>query len=1065
MPKDTSIKKILVVGAGPIIIGQGCEFDYSGTQACKALREEGYEVILVNSNPATIMTDPQFAERTYIEPITPDSIERIIIKEKPDALLPTLGGQTALNVSIELFESGTLDKHGVRMIGANADAIDKGENRQRFKDAMIKIGLDLPISGVAHSMEEAKKIAADIGTMPLVIRPAFTLGGTGGGIAYNVEEFETIVTSGLDLSPTTEVLVEECLLGWKEYEMEVMRDHADNCVVICSIENLDPMGVHTGDSITVAPAQTLSDREYQIMRDASFAVIREIGVETGGSNIQFSVDPKTGRCIVIEMNPRVSRSSALASKATGYPIAKVAAKLAVGYTLDELPNDITKETPASFEPTIDYVVTKVPRFTFEKFPTADPVLTTSMKAVGEAMSIGRTFKESLQKSLRSLETGRFGFGFDGKDPEATREQIERKLMVPNAERIFWLKVAFEQGWTAEEIFDATQIDPWFLENMRVICEEGKDLANLDLRRAKKLGFSDVQIAHARGLNQDDIRAERQEKGIIPTYRLVDTCAAEFEAATPYYYSTYGDENEARITTGKKIVILGGGPNRIGQGIEFDYCCVHASFALRELGYETVMVNSNPETVSTDYDTSDKLYFEPLTLEDALNICDQEKPDGVIVQFGGQTPLNLAADLERHGVPIIGTSPKSIEQAEDRKFFSALLDKIGLKQAEAGTAVSEDEAVAIADRIGYPVLVRPSFVLGGRGMMIVYNDDELRTYINNATDIAPDRPILVDRFLENATEVDVDCISDGETSVVGAIMEHIEQAGIHSGDSACVIPSFSLSDKIKEEIMVGAKALAKELEVRGLMNIQFAVKDDELYVIEVNPRASRTVPFVSKSIGVPLAKLAAKIMVGEKLVDLGFTEEVLPPVFCVKEAVFPWGRFPGIDIVLGPEMKSTGEVMGADKDLGMAYAKSQISAFNPLPTEGNVFFSVNDRDKDRAVPVARELETLGFTIHATGGTYKRFKNEGITVERLYKLAEGKRPNVLDMMKNGNLDFIINTPSGHEAREDEVKIRSGAVQYKVSHCTNLAAAEASVKAIRSLQEQEFTVTPLQEHHGLV
>ena len=1062
MPKDTSIKKILVVGAGPIIIGQGCEFDYSGTQACKALREEGYEVILVNSNPATIMTDPQFAERTYIEPITPESIEKIIIKEKPDALLPTLGGQTALNVSIELFEAGTLEKHGVRMIGANADAIDKGENRQRFKDAMIKIGLDLPVSGVAHSMEEAKKIAAEIGTMPLVIRPAFTLGGTGGGIAYNVEEFETIVTSGLDLSPTTEVLVEECLLGWKEYEMEVMRDHADNCVVICSIENLDPMGVHTGDSITVAPAQTLSDREYQIMRDASFAVIREIGVETGGSNIQFSVDPKTGRCIVIEMNPRVSRSSALASKATGFPIAKIAAKLAVGYTLDELPNDITRETPASFEPTIDYVVTKVPRFTFEKFPTADPVLTTSMKAVGEAMSIGRTFKESLQKSLRSLETGRFGFGFDGKDPKATRDQIERKLMVPNAERIFWLSVAFQHGFTCEEIFELTQIDPWFLENMRIIIEEGKDLANLDLRQAKKLGFSDVQIAAARGTSQDEIRAERKEKGIIPTYRLVDTCAAEFEAATPYYYSTYGDENEARETDQKKIVILGGGPNRIGQGIEFDYCCVHASFALRELGYESVMVNSNPETVSTDYDTSDKLYFEPLTLEDVLNICDQEKPDGVIVQFGGQTPLNLAADLERHGVPIIGTSPKSIELAEDRKFFSALLDKIGLKQAEAGTAVSEDEAVAIADRIGYPVLVRPSFVLGGRGMMIVYNDDELRTYINNATDIAPDRPILVDRFLENATEVDVDCISDGETSVVGAIMEHIEQAGIHSGDSACVIPSFSLSDQIKEEIMVGAKALAKELEVKGLMNIQFAVKDDELYVIEVNPRASRTVPFVSKSIGIPLAKLAAKIMVGEKLVDLGFTEEVLPPVYCVKEAVFPWGRFPGIDIVLGPEMKSTGEVMGADADLGMAYAKSQISAFNPLPKEGNVFFSVNDRDKDRAIPIARNLADLGFTIYSTGGTYKRLKEEDITVERLYKLAEGKRPNVMDLMKNGDLNFIINTPSGHEAREDEVKIRSGAVQYKVSHCTNLAAAEASVKAIRSLQEQEFTVTPLQEHH---
>jgi carbamoyl-phosphate synthase large subunit len=1079
MPKDTSIKKILVVGAGPIVIGQGCEFDYSGTQACKALLEEGYEVILVNSNPATIMTDPQFADRTYIEPITPEAIEKIIIKEKPDALLPTLGGQTALNVSIELFDAGILDKYGVKMIGANADAIDKGENRLRFKEAMIKIGLDLPISGVAHTMEEAKQIAKDIGMMPLVIRPGFTLGGTGGGIAYNKEEFDTIVTRGLDLSPTTEVLVEECLLGWKEYEMEVMRDHADNCVVICSIENLDPMGVHTGDSITVAPAQTLSDREYQIMRDASFAVIREIGVETGGSNIQFSVDPKTGRCIIIEMNPRVSRSSALASKATGYPIAKIAAKLAVGYTLDELPNDITKKTPASFEPTIDYVVTKVPRFTFEKFPTADPVLTTSMKAVGEVMAIGRTFKESLQKALRSLETGRFGFGFDGKDPEATHEQIERKLIVPNAERIFWLKVAFEQGWTIEEIFDATQIDPWFLENMRVIVEEGRDLKNLDLRRAKKLGFSDRQIAFARlssGVTvpvteptlkqaEDQVRAERKEKGIIPTYRLVDTCAAEFEAATPYYYSTYGDENEARQTDKKKIVILGGGPNRIGQGIEFDYCCVHASFALRELGYESVMVNSNPETVSTDYDTSDKLYFEPLTLEDVLNICDQEKPDGVIVQFGGQTPLNLAADLERHGVPIIGTSPKNIELAEDRKHFSALLDRIGLKQAEAGTAVSEDEAVLIADRIGYPVLVRPSFVLGGRGMMIVYNDDELRTYIKNATDISPDRPILVDRFLENATEVDVDCISDGDTSVVGAIMEHIEQAGIHSGDSACVIPSFSLSDEIKIKILAGTKALAKALEVRGLMNIQFAVKDDDLYVIEVNPRASRTVPFVSKSIGVPLAKLAAKIMVGEKLVDLGFTEEIMPPCFCVKEAVFPWGRFPGIDIVLGPEMKSTGEVMGADKDLGMAYAKAQIAAFNPLPKEGNVFFSVNDRDKERAVPVARELAELGFKIHATGGTFKRLEAEGITVNRLYKLAEQKRPNVIDMMKNGDIDFIINTPSGHEAREDEVKIRSGAVQHKISHCTNLSAAEASVKAIRSLQEQKFTVTPLQEHHGLI
>jgi carbamoyl-phosphate synthase large subunit len=1066
MPRDTSIKKILVIGSGPIVIGQGCEFDYSGVQACKALREEGYDVILVNSNPATIMTDPEFAFRTYIEPITPEVVEKIIIREKPDALLPTLGGQTALNTSMSLFKSGALDKHGVRMIGANADAIDKGEDRQRFKDAMLKIGLDVPQSGTAHTMEEARSIAEMIGRYPLIIRPAFTLGGQGGGIAYNREEFEEIITRGLDLSPVSEVLVEESLLGWKEFEMEVMRDHADNCVVICSIENLDPMGVHTGDSITVAPIQTLSDREYQIMRDASFAVIREIGVETGGSNIQFATDPQTGRMIVIEMNPRVSRSSALASKATGFPIAKIAAKLAVGYSLDEIRNDITRETPASFEPTIDYVVTKIPRFTFEKFPTANAVLTTSMKSVGEAMSIGRTFKESMQKCLRSLETGRWGFGFDNKDPQApSREEIERKLRVPNAERIFWLQTAFVAGYSVEEIFAITAIDPWFLRHLEEIAKEGMNLAETPLKKAKKLGFSDRQIAKARGVKEDQVRAERKAAGIIPTYRLVDTCAAEFEAYTPYFYSSYGDENEARESDKKKIIILGGGPNRIGQGIEFDYCCVHASFALKELGYETIMVNSNPETVSTDYDTSDKLFFEPLTLEDVLNICDQEKPDGVIVQFGGQTPLNLAADLKRHGVPIIGTSPESIELAEDRKHFSALLDKIGLKQAEAGTAVSAEEALVIANRIGYPVLVRPSFVLGGRAMMIVYNDQELDRYMREAVTASPERPVLVDRFLDNATEVDVDCIADGTTAVVGAIMEHIEQAGIHSGDSACMIPAFSLSSEIQEKIESAAVNLAKELNVKGLMNIQFAVKDNELYVIEVNPRASRTVPFVSKAIGVPLAKLAAKIMVGKTLQELGFTKRIIPAHFNVKEAVFPWNRFPGIDIVLGPEMKSTGEVMGIDADAGMAYAKAQMSAFNPLPTKGNVFISVSDRDKPRTVAIARDLAEMGFTIFSTGGTHQLFTQEGIPSVRVYKILEGARPHCVDLMKNNEIHFVINTPSSHESRADEVQIRAGAIANKISYATNLAAAEASVRGIRALQNNELTVRSIQEFHNLV
>ena len=1064
MPKDTSIRKILVIGSGPIVIGQGCEFDYSGVQACKALKEEGYEVVLVNSNPATIMTDPEFAHRTYIEPITPEVVERIIAREKPDALLPTLGGQTALNTSMSLYKSGVLERHGVKMIGAKAEAIDMGEDRQLFKEAMIRIGLDMPRSGIAHTMDEARKVAEEIGTFPLIIRPAFTLGGQGGGIAYNREEYEEIITRGLDLSPVSEVLIDESLLGWKEFEMEVMRDCADNCVVICSIENLDPMGVHTGDSITVAPIQTLTDREYQIMRDASFAVIREIGVETGGSNIQFATCPKTGRMIVIEMNPRVSRSSALASKATGFPIAKIAAKLAVGYTLDELPNDITRVTPASFEPTIDYVVTKIPRFTFEKFPTANPVLTTSMKSVGEAMSIGRTFKESMQKCLRSLETGRWGFGFDKKDPlNPSRDEIARKLQIPNAERIFWLQTAFVNHWSLEEIFEATAIDPWFLRHLQQIAEEGQHLAEIDLKRAKKLGFSDRQIALAKGTTEDEVRAERKAKGIIPGYRLVDTCAAEFEAYTPYFYSSYGDENEARQSDKKKIIILGGGPNRIGQGIEFDYCCVHAAFALKELGYETIMVNSNPETVSTDYDTSDKLFFEPLTLEDVLNICDEEKPFGVIVQFGGQTPLNLAADLERHGVPIIGTSPKSIEQAEDRKFFSELLDKLNLKQAEAGTATNEAEAIVIANRITYPVLVRPSFVLGGRGMMIVYNDSELSRYMREAVIASPERPVLVDRFLNNATEVDVDCISDGETSVVGAIMEHIEQAGIHSGDSACVIPAFTLTDFIKAEITRAATDLARELKVIGLMNIQFAVKDEQLYVIEVNPRASRTVPFVSKATGVSLAKLAAKVMVGAKLKDLGYTQTIIPAHFSVKEAVFPWNRFPGIDIVLGPEMKSTGEVMGIDADWGMAYAKSQISAFNPLPTEGNVFLSVADLDKPRAVAVARDLTDLGFTIFSTGGTHALLTKNGIGSRRVYKVLEQARPNVIDMMKNGEIHFIINTPSTHESRADEVLIRSTAIAQKISHATNLAAAEASVKAMRSLKTMEFQVKSIQEFHA--
>jgi len=1065
MPRDTSIHKILLIGSGPIVIGQGCEFDYSGVQACKALQEEGYTVILLNSNPATIMTDPEFASKTYVEPITAAVVEKIIEKEKPDALLPTLGGQTALNTAMELVRSGYLEKAGVRLIGAKADAIEKGEDRQLFKDAMMKIGLDMPQSGVGSTMGECFEIAAEIGTYPLIVRPAYTLGGTGGGIAYNREELETICRRGIDLSPVGEVQIDESLLGWKEYEMEVMRDHADNCVVICSIENLDPMGVHTGDSITVAPAQTLTDREYQHMRDASFAVIREVGVETGGSNIQFSINPKNGRMIVIEMNPRVSRSSALASKATGFPIAKIAAKLAVGYTLDEIRNDITRETPASFEPSIDYCVVKLPRFTFEKFADADATLTTQMKSVGEAMAIGRTFKESLQKALRSLETGRFGLGADGKDGNPDISYIRERLATPNAERIFFVRLAFEAGLTLEEIFDLSAIDPWFLRNIEELLEAegelGTNLAGFDFLRAKRLGYADVQIAYLTGTTHDEVRAARKEAGVIPTYRLVDTCAAEFEAYTPYYYSTYGIENETRKSDKKKVMILGGGPNRIGQGIEFDYCCVHASFALKELGFETIMVNSNPETVSTDYDTSDKLYFEPLTLEDVLNIYEEEECWGVIVQFGGQTPLNLAADLENNGCNVIGTSPKNIELAEDRKFFSALLDKLGLQQAPSGTAICPAEAVVIAQRIGYPVLVRPSFVLGGRAMMIVYTDDELSHYMQNAVDVSPARPVLIDRFLEDAIEVDVDCISDGDTTVVGAIMEHIEEAGIHSGDSACVIPSFSLTDSMRVEISDAAKSLAKELSVRGLMNIQFAVKDEALYVIEVNPRASRTVPFVSKAIGVPLAKLAAKVMAGEKLVDLGFTETIHPKHYSVKEAVFPFAKFPGIDISLGPEMKSTGEVMGIDADLGMAYAKAQMAASSEIPLSGNMFISVKDSNKDEAVEMARQFSELGFTIYSTSGTASRIKAAGVPVNKLHKLAEG-RPNVLDMIKNGDIAMVINTPGGRIPRRDEVRIRSGALANRVPIITTMRAAQECLRSIKSLQVAPMSVAPLQSYH---
>jgi carbamoyl-phosphate synthase large subunit len=1095
MPKRTDIKKILLIGSGPIIIGQACEFDYSGTQACKALREEGYTVVLVNSNPATIMTDPETADRTYIEPITWQVVEKIIIAEKPDVLLPTLGGQTALNTAMDLFKKGVLAKHGVEMIGANADVIDKAEDRQRFKEAMLKIGVDVPKSRTVHSLAEALDALPEIGT-PCVLRPSFTMGGTGGGIAYNREEYIDLITKGLQLSPTTEVLVEESVIGWKEFELEVMRDRADNVVIICSIENLDPMGVHTGDSITVAPAQTLSDKEYQRMRDAAKKIIREIGVETGGSNIQFAINPADGRMIAIEMNPRVSRSSALASKATGFPIAKIAAKLAVGYTLDELRNDITRETPACFEPTIDYVVTKVPRFAFEKFPEANTTLTTQMKSVGETMAIGRTFKESLQKALRGLEVNRFGLGCDrrdrwGTDNPPTHEEIRHMLGRPNAERIWYIRYGFLAGMTLDEIHQLTGIDPWFLRAIQELLDVEHELRAVEsfdkvtpelMLKAKQHGFIDRQLGNIWNVPLADVNQRRKAFGVQAVFKSVDTCAAEFEAFTPYYYSTYESpiasgpaatvEDEVRADSGKpRIMILGGGPNRIGQGIEFDYCCCQAAFALRDAGYEVIMVNSNPETVSTDYDTSDHLFFEPLTPEDVLNIHDRMKPEGVIVQFGGQTPLNLAKPLENAGVPIIGTSVDSIDIAENRERFAGLVSELGLLQPANGIAVDEAQALRVARQIGFPVLVRPSFVLGGRDMRIVYNEDELSAYMRRIEpELSRDRPVLIDQFLENATEVDVDCLSDGNRTVIGGVMQHIEEAGIHSGDSACVIPPHSLPAEVVAEIKDQSRKLAMALNVKGLMNIQFAVAGirpgggpatdkPRVYILEANPRASRTVPFVSKATGVPLARLAALVMVGKTLDELGVKDEVIPTHFSVKESVFPFNKFPGVDIILGPEMKSTGEVMGIDDSMPMAFAKAQMAASSALPSSGTVFVSVADRDKEALVPIARGFTELGYKIIATRGTAKFLQSRGVNVQEVHKLAEG-RPNLIDHMKNGDIALVINTPTGRGSSTDEAKIRAEAVAGRVTAITTISAAHAAVEACRALNRQELTVKAIQD-----
>ncbi len=1111
MPKRTDIKKILLIGSGPIVIGQACEFDYSGTQACKALREEGYSVVLVNSNPATIMTDPGTADRVYIEPITWQVVEKIIASERPDALLPTLGGQTGLNTAMDLFKHGVLEKYKVEMIGARADVIDKAEDRQKFKEAMIKIGVDVPESRTVRTLAEAIDALALVG-LPCVLRPSFTMGGTGGGIAYNREEFISLISLGLELSPVGEVLVEQSVIGWKEYELEVMRDVADNVVIICGIENLDPMGVHTGDSITVAPIQTLSDKEYQRMRDAAKAIIREIGVETGGSNIQFATDPATGRMIVIEMNPRVSRSSALASKATGFPIAKIAAKLAVGYTLDELKNDITRTTPASFEPTIDYVVTKVPRFAFEKFPDADPTLTTQMKSVGETMAIGRTFKESLQKALRGLEVGRFGLGCDrgdkwGMPDQPKLEDVLKKLTKPNAERLWFIRYALKYGMTVEEIHARTKIDPWFLRdierlvNMEDELRAAGGLANVTpelMLTAKQYGFIDRQLANVWNCTEAEVRKARTAMGVTAVFKSVDTCAAEFEAYTPYYYSTYearsvvirhsslvppdqaGPKDGGRMTNDgdevlpfsnkQRIMILGGGPNRIGQGIEFDYCCVQAALELRANGYEVIMVNSNPETVSTDYDTSDHLFFEPLTAEDVLNIYDRMKPDGVIVQFGGQTPLNLAKPLHVAGLPIIGTSVDSIDTAEDRERFAALVTKLGLRQPAHGTATELQGAIGVSRKVGFPALVRPSFVLGGRGMEIVYDEEGLERYASRAFEASPGRPVLIDKFLENATEVDVDCLSDGTRTVIGGVMQHIEEAGIHSGDSACVIPPHSLPADVIDEIKRQTRVLATALNVRGLMNIQFAVtglrfdgtatETPLVYILEANPRASRTIPFVSKATGVPLARLASLVMVGKTLDELGVADEVVPTHYSVKESVFPFSKFPGTDIILGPEMKSTGEVMGSDKTMPMAFAKAQMAASAPLPLKGTIFMSMAGADKSAVAPVAKLFAEMGYKLLATPGTATALKRFAIPCDVIAKIQEGARPNILDKMKNGEIAMVINTPTGRGCSTDEGKIRAAAVSHRITCITTLSGAHAAVEACKALREQELTVYALQD-----